>query len=301
MLEHLFISSAGTSGGGLDWVINDVEVDGVSQLAVKDLSGALFSTKGIAVRSRRATSRLSFYGLDVIERESEVAVTVTYVGSNPLGEPFFASIIGDTPPQRPTVLPIATKNALLPTVATTITAVLDRPLQIDMLEIEGAGTAGGAADWIVNDIRIDGTSQFKMSGAVPGDMFASNAIDSFVKFQPGTQIELLVTYIGFDEGGCRFAARVLGQFEVLLISPDWLPGMEAWYSGLLPYYLLLPAQIAILMVMSVGLLIVRQRTSWSNHRPTCARSSGRLGRPSTRKSSRAATGALTTCSQGPDN
>ena len=48
-----------------------------------------------------------------------------------------------------------------------------------------------------------------------------------------------------------FAARVLGQVEVLLVSPEWLPGMEAWYSGLLPYYLLLPVQIAILMVMSV--------------------------------------------------
>lgn len=48
-----------------------------------------------------------------------------------------------------------------------------------------------------------------------------------------------------------FAVRVIGQLEALLVSPDWLPGMDAWYSGLLPYHLLLPAQIAILMVMSV--------------------------------------------------
>jgi hypothetical protein len=47
-----------------------------------------------------------------------------------------------------------------------------------------------------------------------------------------------------------FAARVLGQLEVLLLAPDWLPDMDAWYSGLLPYYLLLPAQVAILMAMS---------------------------------------------------
>ena len=40
-----------------------------------------------------------------------------------------------------------------------------------------------------------------------------------------------------------FAARVLGQFEALLLTPDWLPDMDAWYSGLMPYYLLLPAQI----------------------------------------------------------
>jgi hypothetical protein len=48
-----------------------------------------------------------------------------------------------------------------------------------------------------------------------------------------------------------FAARVVGQLEVLLLQPPWLPDMEAWYSGLLPYPLLLPAQIAILMLMAV--------------------------------------------------
>ena len=57
-----------------------------------------------------------------------------------------------------------------------------------------------------------------------------------------------------------FAARVLGQLEALLRAPDWLPAMDAWYSGLLPYYLLLPAQIALLMVMSVVAWNRRVRT-----------------------------------------
>jgi hypothetical protein len=48
-----------------------------------------------------------------------------------------------------------------------------------------------------------------------------------------------------------FAARVIGQLQTLLLRPDWLPGMEAWYSGLMPYPLLLPVQIAILMLMAV--------------------------------------------------
>jgi len=48
-----------------------------------------------------------------------------------------------------------------------------------------------------------------------------------------------------------FAARVVGQFEALLVAPAWLPDMDAWYSGLLPYHLLLPAQIVILMLMAV--------------------------------------------------
>jgi hypothetical protein len=46
-----------------------------------------------------------------------------------------------------------------------------------------------------------------------------------------------------------FIARVLGQILVVLKHPHWLPPMEAWYSGLLPYRYLLPAQIAIIALM----------------------------------------------------
>jgi hypothetical protein len=48
-----------------------------------------------------------------------------------------------------------------------------------------------------------------------------------------------------------FAARVIGQLETVLLAPAWLPDMDAWYSGLLPYPLLLPAQMGILMLMAV--------------------------------------------------
>jgi hypothetical protein len=48
-----------------------------------------------------------------------------------------------------------------------------------------------------------------------------------------------------------FLLRVLGQLEALLIAPAWLPPMEDWYSGYVPYFVLLPAQIILLMVMAV--------------------------------------------------
>jgi hypothetical protein len=57
-----------------------------------------------------------------------------------------------------------------------------------------------------------------------------------------------------------FGARVIGQFEVLVAAPGWLPDMDAWYSGLPPYYLLLPVQIALLMVMAVVAWSRRVRT-----------------------------------------
>ena len=192
-----------------DWIINDIEIDGTSQLEVKNLPGTLFSSRGVVTNGGHASSMLRFRDLDVIETGSEVAVTVTYIGLKPHGELFYAAIVGGSPPQRQTALPIETKNKLLPTIAATITAMLDRPLEIDTLEIENTGTDGGAADWIVNDIRIDETSLFKC-GDVPGDLFAVNTIDNFIKFPPGARIELVVTYIGSNEMGCRFTAHLLG-------------------------------------------------------------------------------------------
>jgi hypothetical protein len=55
-----------------------------------------------------------------------------------------------------------------------------------------------------------------------------------------------------------FFLRVIGQVEVLLLEPAWLPPMSAFYSGLLPYPILLPLQVALLMLMCV--LALRQST-----------------------------------------
>lgn len=57
-----------------------------------------------------------------------------------------------------------------------------------------------------------------------------------------------------------FAARVMGQFEAMLLAPAWLPPMDAWYSGLMPYYLLLPAQVVLLMIMTAVAWNRRVRT-----------------------------------------
>jgi hypothetical protein len=48
-----------------------------------------------------------------------------------------------------------------------------------------------------------------------------------------------------------FATRVIGQLESVLVAPAWLPDIDAWHSGSLPYPVLLPAQIAVLMLMAV--------------------------------------------------
>ena len=48
-----------------------------------------------------------------------------------------------------------------------------------------------------------------------------------------------------------FVVRVAGQIIVVLAQPRWLPPMKDWYSGLVIYPILLPAQIAIIALMIV--------------------------------------------------
>ena len=46
-----------------------------------------------------------------------------------------------------------------------------------------------------------------------------------------------------------FCLRVLGQILVILYHPRWLPPMEQWYSGLIPYQFLLPIQRTMIILM----------------------------------------------------
>ena len=47
-----------------------------------------------------------------------------------------------------------------------------------------------------------------------------------------------------------FVLRVTGQALVAFFDVDFFPPMEAWYSGLMPYEVLLPSQIVIVAVMA---------------------------------------------------
>ena len=116
------------------------------------------------------------------------------------------------------VLPMSTGVAILPTQSAQITA---RPQRVafrpERVFISNAGTDGGAADWVVNDIKIGNRSQFSQSGDVPGDMFATNAIDGFVSFetaQTAMDVVLVVTYIGANEDGAPFFASIVGTAAV---------------------------------------------------------------------------------------
>jgi hypothetical protein len=48
-----------------------------------------------------------------------------------------------------------------------------------------------------------------------------------------------------------FVIRVVGQVEVVLLAPSWLPPFRAWESGLIPYSVLLPIQILLIAWMAI--------------------------------------------------
>lgn len=65
-----------------------------------------------------------------------------------------------------------------------------------------------------------------------------------------------------------FVLRVIGQIVVALLHPRWLPAMREWYSGLLPYPVLLPTQIVFIVVMTrMTLDVARGGIGWAAPRP----------------------------------
>jgi len=74
-----------------------------------------------------------------------------------------------------------------------------------------------------------------------------------------------------------FFLRVLGQALVALAGVTVLPAMPEWYSGLLPYPLLLPAQLVILLVQGkISLDLARGHGFFVTRRPRAGRGLQRL-------------------------
>lgn len=74
-----------------------------------------------------------------------------------------------------------------------------------------------ASSWIINDITIGNKSQYAQAGQLPGDMFSSTAIDSFVSFdtvQTAMDVVVVTTYIGTSSAAVKFVGGMLGTSAV---------------------------------------------------------------------------------------
>ena len=69
-----------------------------------------------------------------------------------------------------------------------------------------------------------------------------------------------------------FFGRVIGQVVATLAEPSWLPAPVHWFSGALPYPVLLPLQILLLMFMTVVTNdALRETGYWHVQRPRTKR------------------------------
>jgi hypothetical protein len=69
-----------------------------------------------------------------------------------------------------------------------------------------------------------------------------------------------------------FAARIVGQALVAYLDVTWLPAMESWSSGLLPYPVLLPIQLVIVLVqVMIARSIRREQGLFARPRPDAGR------------------------------
>jgi len=109
------------------------------------------------------------------------------------------------------ILPMSTGVSVLPTQSVQITG---RPQDLFRPERIFIGDGhGGSKDWIVNDIKVHNKSVFVQSGDIPGDMFSTNAIDSFVNFpiiESGKDFVIVATYVGKEATGVPLYAAVIG-------------------------------------------------------------------------------------------
>ena len=112
------------------------------------------------------------------------------------------------------VLPFSSGVPVLPGQSVQLVA---RP-QVDLLckrfLVSFASSPNGAADWIIEDIRINARSQFIQPGALPGDMFASDAIDAYMTFHTlalaNMDITVVATYVGTITEGVPFFGSMVG-------------------------------------------------------------------------------------------
>lgn len=111
------------------------------------------------------------------------------------------------------MLPLSVNTPIFPGQSAQITARPQQAFRPERMFISSGGGVGSASDWLVRDVKIGNRSQFAMTGDIPGDMFSTYAINSYVLFetaQPTMDIVVVVTYVGPNPLGALFYGALVG-------------------------------------------------------------------------------------------
>jgi hypothetical protein len=207
--ERLYVSSPAS------WRLCSIVIDGREQLD-QELPGALFTPDA------RAAGRW----LDTIRRDSKISLSA--VCESDVDRGFHAALVG-FPVQASAGDPRAFSGPIRfrdHATGEPIGASVDGPervlpgesawfvsrpqcvaLRVEQLVIDLA-----SEEWTIDDIHVHGKSQFAQAGAIPGEMFAPDAIDNFVAFdavQTAMNFAIKATYRGGNPRGRFFGATCL--------------------------------------------------------------------------------------------
>ncbi len=182
------------------WRVDDVLMGGKSQVAPHGkLPAELFGSHVVGSGIR---------AFDRIARPIDVELAVTRVGGAWAGSAVLVGAILGSATYEPRVVAVRSRARVLPGGLDLCELDLTCPVEVDRFVVEDG------ADWIVNDLRVDGKSLFAQSGDVPGEMFSPETLDNFVHFgviRAGSRVSVLATYVGNDPDGRLFAGELRGQ------------------------------------------------------------------------------------------
>src|SRR4029077_11355456 len=211
------------NGGYGEWQIHDIRVDARSQLDGDEFSSATFSPR----RNRHNQEMLAIVsGFDTIRDSFEIEVS--FLGGGEADRaPFYAALMGFK--VKPNLAVTAYSGSLrfrglegqlvsaacdgpsrvLPAESGWFVAQPDRMIHPTRLAIDRH-----SQDWLVADIHVNGKSQFKQGGLIPGEAFHPDTLDCFATFNvvpPGGSFAIKACYNGSNPQGGRFGAVVHGH------------------------------------------------------------------------------------------
>lgn len=208
------------------WQIHDIRVNGKSQLDGDELSGALFSPwQTLEMRSFVS-------GFDTIAIDGSLEIDVSFRGEGNITKvPFYAGLIGLAVNPDHDVTAYSGLLRLRGTADELVAATCDGPARVppnacawfivkplhQTIRPSRLAIANTPGDWLIEDLHINGQTQFKQADPLPGAIFHPGALDTFTSLDPLStrgSLAIKVRYIGSNPRGGRFSAVMHGSADV---------------------------------------------------------------------------------------
>lgn len=213
------------------WQIHDVRVNGSSQLDGDELDGRLFSPHGQMAHARAVTS-----GFDTITIDGTIELDASFKGAHGVERAhFYAALDGlEVDPARD-VTEYSGALRLRGVDGALVATVCDGPSRV--LPGESAWFVARPKDltfrpehlvidrcwqdWEIEDVHVDGRTQFFQACPIPGDLFQPTVLDTFMQFAVvavARPFAVRAHYVGSNPRGGRFGLVAYGKCDQRIAS-----------------------------------------------------------------------------------